>query len=146
MSADAGVDDWQVIAYQPQKMMAREVQTLVVLILGIIAICIVTSVVASKAFSRFVVRDIKRLRDNMQAVEEGNMELMVTSDAKDEVGSLIRGFGSMLGEINRLIHEVYESKLTQRKSEMTALQAQITPHFLYNSLSLINWKALEAGH
>lgn len=145
VSADAGVDDWQVIAYQPQKMMAREVQTLVVLILGIIAICIVTSVVASKAFSRFVVRDIKRLRDNMQAVEEGNMELMVTSDAKDEVGSLIRGFGSMLGEINRLIHEVYESKLTQRKSEMTALQAQINPHFLYNSLSLINWKALEAG-
>ena len=145
VSADAGVDDWQVIAYQPQKMMAREVQTLVVLIFGIIAICIVTSVVASKAFSRFVVRDIERLRDNMQAVEEGNMELTVTSDAKDEVGSLIRGFGSMLGEINRLIHEVYESKLTQRKSEMTALQAQINPHFLYNSLSLINWKALEAG-
>ena len=145
VSADAGVDDWQVIAYQPQKMMAREVQTLVVLIFGIIAICIITSVVASKAFSRFVVRDIERLRDNMQAVEEGNMELTVTSDAKDEVGSLIRGFGSMLGEINRLIHEVYESKLTQRKSEMTALQAQINPHFLYNSLSLINWKALEAG-
>lgn len=145
VSADAGVDDWQVIAYQPQKMMAREVQTLVVLIFGIIAICIVTSVVASKAFSRFVVRDIERLRDNMQAVEEGNMELTVTSNAKDEVGSLIRGFGSMLGEINRLIHEVYESKLIQRKSEMTALQAQINPHFLYNSLSLINWKALEAG-
>ena len=145
VSTDTGVDNWRVIAYQPQKMLAREVQTLVLLILGIIAICIITSVVASMAFSRFVVRDIKRLRDNMQAVEEGNMELMVTSEAGDEVGSLIRGFGSMLGEINRLIHEVYESKLTQRKSEMTALQAQINPHFLYNSLSLINWKALEAG-
>lgn len=145
VSTDTGVDNWRVIAYQPQKMLAREVQTLVLLIFGIIAICIITSVVASMAFSRFVVRDIKRLRDNMQAVEEGNMELMVTSEAGDEVGSLIRGFGSMLGEINRLIHEVYESKLTQRKSEMTALQAQINPHFLYNSLSLINWKALEAG-
>lgn len=145
VSTDTGVDNWRVIAYQPQKMLTREVQTLVLLIFGIIAICIITSVVASMAFSRFVVRDIKRLRDNMQAVEEGNMELMVTSEAGDEVGSLIRGFGSMLGEINRLIHEVYESKLTQRKSEMTALQAQINPHFLYNSLSLINWKALEAG-
>ena len=145
VSADAGVDDWKIIVYQPQKMMAREIQTLLVLVMGIIAVCIITSVVASLAFSRFVVRDIKRLRDNMQAVEEGNMELMVTSDAGDEVGSLIRGFGSMLGEINRLIHELYESKLTQRKSEMTALQAQINPHFLYNSLSLINWKALEAG-
>lgn len=145
VSADAGVDDWKIIVYQPQKMMAREIQTLLVFVMGIIAVCIITSVVASLAFSRFVVRDIKRLRDNMQAVEEGNMELMVTSDAGDEVGSLIRGFGSMLGEINRLIHEVYESKLTQRKSEMTALQAQINPHFLYNSLSLINWKALEAG-
>lgn len=145
VSADAGVDDWKIIVYQPQKMMAREIQTLLVLVMGIIAVCIITSVVASLAFSRFVVRDIKRLRDNMQAVEEGNMELMVTSNAGDEVGSLIRGFGSMIGEINRLIHEVYESKLTQRKSEMTALQAQINPHFLYNSLSLINWKALEAG-
>lgn len=98
VSADAGVDDWKIIVYQPQKMMAREIQTLLVLVMGIIAVCIITSVVASLAFSRFVVRDIKRLRDNMQAVEEGNMELMVTSDAGDEVGSLIRGFGSMLGE------------------------------------------------
>lgn len=145
LTSDTAVDDWQVILYRPVGMVAGEMQLLGMLILGIIAICIITSLIASQAFSFLVVRDIERLRDNMQAVENGDMQLTVTSDAQDEVGGLVRGFGSMLAEINRLIHEVYEGKLTLRKMEMTALQAQINPHFLYNSLSLINWKALEAG-
>ena len=73
------------------------------------------------------------------------MTIRVTSDAADEIGGLIRGFGSMIDKINYLINEVYEGKLLQKQYEMRALQAQINPHFLYNSLSLINWKALEAG-
>jgi two-component system sensor histidine kinase YesM len=81
----------------------------------------------------------------MEEVKKGNRALMVVSDSKDEIGGLIRGFGSMLAEINRLIKENYENKLSLRKAEMKALQAQINPHFLYNSLSLINWKAIEAG-
>ena len=145
VSSKTMIDGWQVIVYRSDYMIAEEMRVLLLLVGGIIAICLFTSFVASQAFSRLVVKDIERLQDNMQAVENGNMELVVTSEAKDEIGGLIRGFGSMLSEINRLIHEVYESKLTLRKSEMTALQAQINPHFLYNSLSLINWKALEAG-
>lgn len=49
----------------------------------------------------------------------------------------------MLIRIKQLIEEVYESKIKQKEYEMRALQAQINPHFLYNSLSLINWIALE---
>ena len=51
----------------------------------------------------------------------------------------------MMDQINHLISEVYEGKIKLQNSEMKALQAQINPHFLYNSLSIINWKALEAG-
>jgi two-component system sensor histidine kinase YesM len=50
----------------------------------------------------------------------------------------------MVNRINTLINEVYKGKLFQKEAEMKALQAQINPHFLYNSLSLINWKAIEA--
>ena len=67
------------------------------------------------------------------------------SDSKDEVGVLIRSFKRMMDEINKLISEVYESRIELQKTEMRALQAQINPHFLYNSLSIINWKAIEAG-
>lgn len=50
----------------------------------------------------------------------------------------------MVNRISTLINEVYKGKLSQKEAEMKALQAQINPHFLYNSLSLINWKAIEA--
>src|SRR5699024_12060561 len=46
---------------------------------------------------------------------------------------------------NELIEQVYEGQIRQKDYEMKALQAQINPHFLYNSLSLINWKAIETG-
>jgi two-component system sensor histidine kinase YesM len=92
-----------------------------------------------------MVTDIEKLTKNMEAVEQGNMEIMVTSDSADEVGNLIRGFGNMINRINQLINEVYVGKISQKESEMRALQAQINPHFLYNSLSLINWKALETN-
>ena len=46
--------------------------------------------------------------------------------------------------LNTLIKEVYEGRIKEKEYEMRALQAQINPHFLYNTLSLINWKAIEA--
>ncbi|MQN00919.1 MAG: sensor histidine kinase [Lachnospiraceae bacterium] len=110
-----------------------------------LAIVVATLFIASKLFQRYVVSDITKLEENMHEVAKGNRTLMVVSDSKDEIGGLIRDFGSMLAEINRLIKENYENKLALRKAEMKALQAQINPHFLYNSLSLINWKAIEKG-
>ena len=110
-----------------------------------LVIVIATLFMASKMFGHYVVRDIVSLEENMDEVGKGNRTLTVHSDSQDEIGSLIRGFGKMLDEENSLIKENYENKLALRKAEMKALQAQINPHFLYNSLSLINWKAIELG-
>ncbi len=145
VSQGTGVSGWTAYLYKTDSMTSLRTKYIIMFFFGIMVICLITWVVASKAFSRFVVKDITALRDNMLSVENGNLEIMVESDSKDEIGSLVRSFGNMLAEIKRLIHEVYESKLAQKKYEMTALQAQINPHFLYNSLSLINWKAIEAG-
>lgn len=145
VSGDMGVKGWKILLYRPDRVVAESGRNLIVIVAGTIAACILISILASVVFSRFVVRDIEKLQQNMKSVEEGDMTIRVASDAGDEIGDLIRGFGSMIEKINHLIHEVYEGKLLQKQYEMRALQAQINPHFLYNSLSLINWKALEAG-
>lgn len=124
---------------------ASQYRTVIFVLVMYIAIVAATLYAASKLFSHYVVRDISALGKNMAEVGKGNRTITVKSEARDEIGDLIRGFGSMLDEENSLIKENYENKLALRKAEMKALQAQINPHFLYNSLSLINWKAIEVG-
>lgn len=95
--------------------------------------------------SQMLVGRIEKLQKNVKAIEEGDLEVFVTSTDKDEIGELIRGFGLMINRIKFLIEEVYEANIRQKNYEMRALQQQINPHFLYNSLSMINFMALEVG-
>lgn len=108
-------------------------------------ISVAVSLLLIWVFSRVFVRRIQRLNHKMQLVEEGSLTISLKVHASDEIGELESRFGKMLASINLLIEEGYKSKLTQREAELRALQAQINPHFLYNSLSVINWKAIDAG-
>ena len=71
---------------------------------------------------------------------------LLCSQCKEQLqrrnGELIRGFSAMIVKINELIEKNYKATLEKKVYELKALQAQINPHFLYNSLSLINWRAL----
>lgn len=122
-------------------------ETIAPMMKGMIIICVLGVLAAGLLlthFTRVIVRNIEKLTLNMQEVKKGNLEVTVASDAQDEIGELIRGFGNMVEYIKTLIEEVYEGRISLKEYEMKALQAQINPHFLYNSLSLINWKAIEA--
>ena len=111
----------------------------------LIAGCVLIIFILGMAFSRLFTRKIEMLTENMDQVNHGSREVTVTSDAEDEVGVLIRSFRRMMGEIDRLISEVYENKIALKEFELKALTAQINPHFLYNSLSIINWMAIKSG-
>ena len=136
---------WIFCMYRPTEIITRSAMDLLAGNIPLVGICIVLLVLLGYLFSRRIVSCLERLTENMNQIHLGFRKVTVSSSSNDEVGVLIRSFRRMMDQMNHLISEVYEGKIRLQNSEMKALQAQINPHFLYNSLSIINWKALEAG-
>lgn len=136
---------WKFYLYKTKKSVEKSVYQMLLAEISLIAGCVLIIFILGMAFSRLFTRKIEMLTENMDQVNHGSREVTVTSDAEDEVGVLIRSFRRMMGEIDRLISEVYENKIALKEFELKALTAQINPHFLYNSLSIINWMAIKSG-
>lgn len=144
--ARAETTGWNFCFYQPQQVINAAVANLMWGNVPVLAGCLVLIFLLGYFFSRGMVARLEQLTENMNQINLGLRQVTVVSDSKDEIGVLIRTFRRMMNEINKLISQVYEAKIHLQKTEMQALQAQINPHFLYNSLSIINWKAIEAGN
>ncbi|OZB96519.1 sensor histidine kinase [Paenibacillus sp. XY044] len=123
----------------------NETESILYTMFLIIGICIVMLIILGWIFTKTLVRPILYLHSKMNMVKNGDLTVQIRSTAKDEMGLLTNQFAEMLVKINELIHEVYVVQIQKRKAQLTALQAQINPHFLYNTLSTINWKALYLG-
>ena len=138
--------DWSLYLYKPDKSIISDTQPITVLTTVVIAVGGVAFIVGLVWMSKFITRRLSYLRNGMVSAEEGDFSIRLEEAYTDEIGEVIRGYNTLLGKIQTLITEVYESEIAQKKYEMKALQNQINPHFLYNTLSLINWKAIENGN
>ena len=141
ISRDTG---WEFYLYKTRKSIEQSVYQMLLTEIPLIIGCVLIIFILGLVFSRLFTRKIEQLTKNMDQVNHGIREVTVYSDSEDEVGLLIRSFRRMMGEIDRLISEVYENKIALKEFELKALTAQINPHFLYNSLSIINWMAIRS--
>lgn len=96
-------------------------------------------------FTRLLLRRLWKLRDNMLIAKSGGLDIKIDRGARDEIGILTDTFADMLENIQTLIREVKDAQRQKSDAEIQLLRAQIDPHFLYNSLSYVNWKALRSG-
>jgi Predicted signal transduction protein with a C-terminal ATPase domain len=101
------------------------------------------TIIAVLKVSRFITRPLEKLTVSMQIVETGDFQkarkALAYETRTDETGILSQEFRTMLEKIDTLIHENYEKQILLQDTKYKMLQAQINPHFLYNTLNAINW-------
>jgi len=106
----------------------------IIIILFILLSLMLSIYMAKKQTQRIINLDIA-----IRQVEIGNLSIEVETDCNDEIGRLTRGFNDMVKRIDFLIHQVYQFRIKEKEFDLQALQAQLNPHFLYNTLSAISW-------
>lgn len=136
---------WNVFLYRPARFISSAASRITYIVWGMILLCIVLIFFVSILLSKVIVAPIETLSAGMRQVESGNYEVAIYCDSKDEIGQLILSFQKMIETINNLINKVLFDQIQQQKYEIEILQSKINPHFLYNSLSLINSKAILSG-
>lgn len=99
----------------------------------------------SLPLSKDITRPIRHLQHQMNLAEEGEYEILVDDDATQEMKDLIDNYNKMILKIKQLITEVYLADIKQKNAKLLALQTQINPHMLYNTLEAIRMKALTQG-
>lgn len=108
-------------------------------------IIIVLSIGASIAISYNITYGITKLLTYTKRIERGDLEFEIKEITNDEIGLLTQSFNKMTYRLNKLINKTYRLELSESEARLKALQAQISPHFLYNALDTINWSLIENG-
>jgi two-component system sensor histidine kinase YesM len=110
-------------------------------LLGAAAVALALGTILSGILGHQIAKPITQLSNTMKKVQDGNLDIHVSTKSHGEIRELYNSFNYMILMINRLIEENYVSLLNQKQSELNALQSQINTHFLYNTLDSINWLA-----
>lgn len=142
---DSDYTKWKTIGVFSLKETLAEVTSIRNYSLVIGAVTLLLAIIAALFFTSSIARPLSKLRHLMKKAEAGDLHVRFESKYSDEIGQLGNSFNNMINEIRNLIEMVYVEQKSKREAELKTLQAQIKPHFLYNTLDTIQWMAQEHG-
>lgn len=137
------IEDWRLVSVAPWSSLSRDFSLYAGRVVGIIAACLFFAFVFLLVFVNRIVKMISRIIQVMRKVERGELNSGVTVSGNDELQVLARSLNSMISQLRALIGRVKREQERKNRAEMRVLQAQIKPHFLFNTLESINVLAVQ---
>lgn len=134
--------DWTLVSITPFSeitAVGKELQNQMLLMFLLIS---TAAYILAYVISSSITKNISLLLKNIRLLKKGDFNIEITTKSNDEIGELIENFNSMSARLKFLVDEQYRIGLEAKNAELLALQAQINPHFLYNTLDMINWSAI----
>ncbi|RAV20824.1 sensor histidine kinase [Paenibacillus contaminans] len=130
---------WHILHLVPAKELLKENQVIpqIIVITTIISFFVCAGM--AYLFSRQIILPIRKLRRLMSQVEGEDFTVRIAASGNDEIAQLGQSFNHMLERLREMIREVYTAQIHKKEAELKAFQAQINPHFLYNTLDTIYW-------
>ena len=135
------VNGWQCVGIIPMNKVTADAELVRNIILISSVIAIILFIILSYYLARGVTNPLKIIAGEMKNANISDWTPKVSFEGKDEVAYLSREFNRMVVRINDLVDEAVEQKSRFSRQELKALQSQISPHFLYNTLEIVNWMA-----
>ncbi len=137
---------WTLLTLTPVSHTYHDVYILSGVMLLITGVFILLASVLSLPISHSISMPIRRLIAAVNRVEEDNFTTKLPVDSEDELGQLSMSFNEMNRRLHYLVEAVYKTEIEKKNAELSLLQSQINPHFLYNTLDTMNWMALSEGN
>lgn len=128
---------YTVLGAEPTNDIYHQLNTIQSRFLMMMGLLLMLSILAVYLVTHGITSPIRRMRREMQRVEQGDFSPYKFPERHDEIGALEKNFNTMLVKLNELIDHVYRATLREREAEYKALSASIRPHFLYNTLEAI---------
>lgn len=137
--------EWNYINLIPYDDINRSIVAVFQLILVILLAGLLLSLFVAHIMMRYVVRDFELLLHKMEIFSQTELQLPESridySQRSDEIGKLHQSFDAMAERIQQLVNTNYRYQILNRDARLKALESQINPHFLYNTLETVNWRA-----